>query len=65
MLALLDNGARVAEFLSIDLGDMDAGKIVLQHTKGKRLHDVYLSTRTHKALRVYLRMRHDNKPPYG
>jgi site-specific recombinase XerD len=62
LLALLDSGARVSEFLSVDLGDVDAGKILLRHTKGKRPREVYLSTRTRKALRVYLRMRHDNHP---
>ena len=36
LLALLDSGARVTEFLSIDLADVDAGKILLRHTKGKR-----------------------------
>ena len=62
LLSLLDSGARVSEFLSIDLKDMDAGKILLRHTKGKRPREVYLSTRTRKALRGYLRMRHDNHP---
>jgi site-specific recombinase XerD len=62
LLALLDSGARVTEFLSVDLGDVDAGKILLRHTKGKRPREVYLSPRTRKALRVYLRMRHDNHP---
>jgi site-specific recombinase XerD len=62
LLALLDTGARVTEFLSIDLGDMDAGKIVLQHTKGKRPREVYLSTKTRRAVRSYLRMRQDTNP---
>jgi site-specific recombinase XerD len=62
LLALLDTGARVTEFLSIDTGDVQAGTILLRHTKGKRPREVYLSTRTRKALRGYLRMRHDAHP---
>jgi len=62
LLSLLDTGARVTEFLSIDLADMEPGTIQLRHTKGKRPREVYLSTRTRKALRVYLRMRRDNHP---
>jgi site-specific recombinase XerD len=59
---MLDTGARVTEFLSIDLADVEVGTIVLKHTKGKRPREVYLSLRTRKALRVYLRMRHDHLP---
>jgi site-specific recombinase XerD len=59
LLALLDTGARVTEFLSIDLADVEAGAILLRHTKGKRPREVYLSARTRKALRAYLRMRQD------
>jgi len=59
-LALLDTGARVTEFLSVNIADIDAGTVVLRHSKGKRPREAYPSTRTHKALRSYLRMRHDN-----
>jgi site-specific recombinase XerD len=62
LLCLLDSGARVTEFLSIDLADVEAGTIQLRHTKGKRPREVYLSTRTRKALRGYLRMRSDHNP---
>jgi len=62
LLALLDTGARVTEFLSVDLADVGVGTIVLKHTKGKRPREVYLSTRTRKALRVYLRLRSDRNP---
>jgi integrase/recombinase XerD len=62
LLALLDTGARVTEFLSIDIADVEAGTILLKHTKGKRPRTVYLSIRTRKALRSYLRMRQDSNP---
>ena len=62
LLSLLDTGARVTEFLSIDLADLDTGTIQLRHTKGKRPREVYLSPRTRKALRGYLRMRGDHNP---
>lgn len=60
MLALLDTGARVTEFLSVDLADVDStGTIMLKNTKGKKPRQVYLSQKTRRALRAYLRMRKD------
>lgn len=59
LLALLDTGARITEFLYIDLADVNAGTILLRHTKGKRPREVYLSTRTRRAVRAYLRTRQD------
>jgi integrase/recombinase XerD len=60
LLALLDTGARVTEFLSVNVSDMDAaGTITLRHTKAKRPRPVFLSSRTRRALRAYLRMRRD------
>jgi integrase/recombinase XerD len=59
LLALLDTGARVTEFLSIDIANIEGGKIRLAHTKGKRPREVYLSPKTRRAIRGYLRMRQD------
>lgn len=62
-LCLLDTGARVTEFLSIDQADIDSiGAVMLKHTKAKRPRYVYLSQKTRRALRGYLRMRRDNSP---
>lgn len=60
LLALLDTGARAGEFLAVDLADVDAGTITLKHTKAKRPRAVFLSAKTRRALRAYLRMRHDH-----
>ncbi|MEP0806739.1 MAG: tyrosine-type recombinase/integrase [Chloroflexota bacterium] len=63
ILALLDTGARVSEFLAIDLADVDAaGAVLLKHTKGRRPRMVYLSQKTRRALRAYLRTRRDTSP---
>jgi site-specific recombinase XerD len=63
LLCLLDTGARVTEFLSVDLGDVDgSGAILLRHTKGKKPRNVYLSQKTRRALRAYLRLRRDKHP---
>jgi integrase/recombinase XerD len=62
LLALLDTGARVTEFLSVNIEDINAGTVLLRHTKGKRAREVYLSARTRKAIRNYVRTRHDNNP---
>lgn len=63
LLTLLDTGARVSEFLSVDLADVDpAGGVLLRHTKGKRPRTVYLSQKTRRAVRAYMRTRRDNSP---
>ena len=63
LLVLLDTGARVTEFLSIDLADIDSvGAVLLKHTKGKRPRYVYLSQKTRRAVRAYVRMRRDTSP---
>jgi site-specific recombinase XerD len=60
LLALLDTGARVTEFLSVDLADVGPdGSITLRHTKAKKPRNVFLSTKTRRALRAWLRMRRD------
>ncbi len=63
LLALLDTGARVSEFLAVDLADVDAaGGMLLRRTKGRRPRTVYLSQKTRRALRAYLRLRRDASP---
>lgn len=60
LLCLLDTGARVTEFLACDLADVDpTGAVLLKHTKGKRPRYVYLSQKSRRALRAYVRMRRD------
>jgi site-specific recombinase XerD len=66
LLALLDTGARVTEFLSVNLSDVGAdGSITLRHTKAKKPRAVFLSTKTRRALHAWLRMRRDQPAPYG
>ena len=57
LLALLDIGARAAELLAINLSDIDlaAGRIRILHGKGDKGRIVYLSEKSRKALRSYLK----------
>jgi integrase/recombinase XerD len=50
LLALLDTGARLSEFLAINVSDVGAdGAITLRHTKAKKPRTVFLSTKTRRA----------------
>lgn len=64
LLALLDTGARAAEMLSIDLGDVNpiTGALLIRQGKGHKPRTVYLGQKARKAIRVYLKLRGDNHP---
>jgi integrase/recombinase XerD len=64
MLGLLDTGARAKEFLNINLEDVDlgTGAVMIRQGKGRKPRMVFLGRKTIRAIRGYLRYRHDNNP---
>lgn len=62
LLALLDTGARAAEFVAIDQDDVNlvSGEIIIRLGKGRKPRTVYLGAKSRKALRTYLKQRDDN-----
>jgi integrase/recombinase XerC/integrase/recombinase XerD len=64
LLCLLDTGARMREFLALDLADVDtiAGNVVIRKGKNRRPRIVFIGKRTRRALRAYLRLRTDSSP---
>ena len=65
MLCLLDTGARVREFLALNLDDVDviAGDVMLRRlTKNRKFRHVFIGKKSRKALRRYLSLRNDNSP---
>jgi len=62
MLGLLDTGARAKEFLNINLEDVDmaTGAVMIRQGKGRKPRMVFLGRKTIRAIRGYLRYRHDN-----
>ncbi|MBN2549685.1 MAG: tyrosine-type recombinase/integrase [Anaerolineales bacterium] len=64
MLFLLDTGARAAECLALDLDDCDlvTGAILIRVGKGRKPRTVFTGQKTRKALRAYLKLRHDTNP---
>jgi site-specific recombinase XerD len=62
MLGLLDTGARSKEFLNINLEDVDlaTGAVMIRQGKGRKPRMVFLGRKTIRAIRGYLRYRHDN-----
>lgn len=64
MLALLDTGCRVSEFLALDLGDLDprTGALTLRHTKGKRARTAFVGRTTQREILRYLRHRPEALP---
>ena len=64
MLGLLDTGARAKEFLHINLEDVDlaTGAVMIRQGKGRKPRMVFLGRKTIRAIRGYLRHRHDNNP---
>jgi integrase/recombinase XerD len=64
LLCLLDTGARVTEFLNINLEDINQvqGNILIRHGKGGKPREVYLGKQSRHALRKYLKHRNDHNP---
>ena len=64
MLGLLDTGARAREFLNINLEDVDmaTGAVMIRQGKERKPRMVFLGRKTIRAIRGYLRYRHDNYP---
>lgn len=64
ILSMLDTGARVREFLSLNFDNLDpiGGGVMLRQTKNKKPRIVFIGKRTRKALRAYLKQRDDNSP---
>ena len=64
MLGLLDTGARAKEFLNINLEDIElaTGSVLIRQGKGRKPRLVFLGRKSIRAIRAYLRARHDNNP---
>lgn len=64
LMLLLDTGVRLAEFLSINLEDLNpiAGTIRIRSGKGRKPRTVYLGEKSRLALRRYLKKRADHHP---
>jgi len=63
-LCLLDTGARAAEFLAINLEDVNQarGDILIRSGKGHKPRTVFIGKQSRRALRRYLSRRHDDSP---
>ena len=59
LLCLLDSGCRRAEFLALNLGDVDmqSGAVMVRHGKGDKPRVVFFGAKSRKALAAYLRYR--------
>ena len=64
ILGLLDTGARAREFLNLDLEDVElaTGSVMIRQGKGRKPRMVFLGRKTIRAIRSYLRLRHDTHP---
>jgi len=64
ILGLLDTGARAHEFLNLNLEDVElaTGSALIRQGKGRKPRMVFLGRKTIRAIRGYLRSRHDNNP---
>lgn len=63
ILTALDTGARASELLSLDLNDFyGAGELHIQRGKGGKGRVVFVSEKTRRAIRAYVRKRKDNCP---
>ena len=64
MLSLLDTGARAKELLNINLEDVElaTGSVMIKQGKGRKPRLVFLGRKSIRAIRSYLRSRHDNNP---
>lgn len=64
ILVLLDTGCRASELVSMDLADFDtvSGSILIRRGKGGKPRTVFLGRHARKAIRTYLKHRHDDHP---
>jgi integrase/recombinase XerD len=63
ILVMLDTGARASEVLGLEIADFDgSGEFMIQSGKGNKSRVVFVSERTRRALRQYLRKRDDRCP---
>ncbi len=64
ILVLLDTGARAREFLELNLEDIDvaAGSALIRKGKGRKPRVVFFGRKSRRAIRAYLRRRHDSNP---
>jgi len=62
---LLDTGARAQEVCDVNLQDveMNTGKVLIREGKGRKPRYVFISKTAVKAIRSYLRTRHDYQEP--
>lgn len=64
ILFLLDTGVRARELLKINIADVDivTGMVLISIGKGRKTRQVVCGRETRKALRSYLKNRHDPNP---
>lgn len=62
MLFLLDTGVRASELVSISLEDvkLTTGDTIIRQGKGRKERQVYLGSKSRKAVRAYLKLRRDS-----
>lgn len=65
ILALLDTGARAAEFCAVRLNDVNTttGAVLIRQGKGRKTRTVFLGKMARKQLRTYLRIRGEDQNP--
>jgi site-specific recombinase XerD len=63
-LFLLDTGARAREACNMNVKDVDlnTGAVMIRYGKGGKTRMVFIGRKTRRAMRAYLRMRHDQSP---
>ncbi len=63
-LVLLDTGLRAQELCGTSLEDIDlnTGAVTIRYGKGGKTRTVFISKKTRKAVRAYLRHRDDQEP---
>ncbi len=62
LMALLDTGSRVSEFLAMNIGDMDENAIVIRRGKGGKRRVVFLGNKTRVQIARYLKFRGKLEP---
>lgn len=64
--ALLDTGARANELLAMDSKDLNivTGEILIKKGKGGKPRSVFVSKKSKKAIRQYLKLRNDDNPAF-